>query len=67
MKVEKLGINGFFGKQEWGSSKFIPPCVYYVFPNLLNTQSNEGTQNNGALPLDEKNKVLKFLNLFFVR
>ncbi|XP_009375785.2 protochlorophyllide-dependent translocon component 52, chloroplastic [Pyrus x bretschneideri] len=32
LSVQKLDVNGFIAKQEWGRSKFLSPCVFYVSP-----------------------------------
>ncbi|GAB4856130.1 hypothetical protein Ancab_024770 [Ancistrocladus abbreviatus] len=40
ISVQTLDINGFSAKQEWGNSKFIPPCVFYAFPSSVVDQGN---------------------------
>ncbi|MBA0786191.1 hypothetical protein Gotri_027614, partial [Gossypium trilobum] len=40
MKVKKLDINGFLGKQDWGSSNFIAPCIFHAFADVEVDQEN---------------------------
>lgn len=40
MKIQKLDRSGFIGKQEGGTSKFIPPCVFYVSSDLFIDKTN---------------------------
>ena len=40
LSVQKLDVNGFIAKQEWGRSKFLPPCVFYSSPLDPLEQSN---------------------------
>ncbi|XP_017624962.2 protochlorophyllide-dependent translocon component 52, chloroplastic-like [Gossypium arboreum] len=47
MKVEKLDINGFNGKQDWGCSYFIAPCIYHAFIDV-------DQQNGSAISETEK-------------
>ncbi|KAM1756213.1 hypothetical protein ACFX11_005607 [Malus domestica] len=51
LRVEKLDINGFIAKQEWGWSKFLPPCVFYGSP------LDPLEQGNGAASSAETKKV----------
>ncbi|KAM1340986.1 hypothetical protein ACFX2F_005492 [Malus domestica] len=51
LRVEKLDINGFIAKQEWGWSKFLPPCVFYGTP------LDPLEQGNGAASSAETKKV----------
>ncbi|OWM69273.1 hypothetical protein CDL15_Pgr025460 [Punica granatum] len=30
LSIKKLDINGFVAKQEWGTSRFLPPCIFYA-------------------------------------
>ncbi|XP_057956452.1 protochlorophyllide-dependent translocon component 52, chloroplastic [Malania oleifera] len=48
MSVQKLDINGFTAKQEWGMSKFIPPCLFYAFPNPVADQGNGSVSSGGT-------------------
>ncbi|KAK9273546.1 hypothetical protein L1049_018356 [Liquidambar formosana] len=48
MSVLKLDINGFIGKQEWGGSKFIPPCVFFAFTNLGAGEGNGSASSAGT-------------------
>lgn len=41
MSVRKLDVNGFTGKQDWGSSIFFAPCVYRAFADPVVNQGNE--------------------------
>lgn len=40
MKIQKLDRSGFSGKQEGGTSKFIPPCVFYFSSDLFIDKTN---------------------------
>lgn len=48
LSVKKLDKDGFIGKQEWGGSKFIAPCIFYAYSNLMDqgngTASSAGTK-----------------------
>ncbi|EEF28992.1 protochlorophyllide-dependent translocon component 52, chloroplastic [Ricinus communis] len=52
MSVKKLDKNGFIGKQEKGSSKFIAPCIFYAYTDPL------VDQGNGAVSSSETKKKL---------
>lgn len=56
MSVNKIDINGFIGKQEWGSSKFLAPCIFYAYTDLMKDQENGSASSAGA----EKVKVNMF-------
>ena len=43
LSVKRLDINGFIGKQDWGSSKFLAPCVFYSYVDPVVDQDNSGT------------------------
>lgn len=49
MSAQGLGINGFTSKREWGGSKFIAPCVYYAFPEVVADESSVPEGNNGSV------------------
>ena len=51
MSVKKLDKNGFSGKQDWRSSKFIAPCIFYAYSDPI---MDEG---NGVLYLHLKIKM----------
>uniref|UniRef100_A0A7N0T8J5 Rieske domain-containing protein n=1 Tax=Kalanchoe fedtschenkoi TaxID=63787 RepID=A0A7N0T8J5_KALFE len=38
--IERMDIDGFTSRQQFGGSKFIPPCVYYAYPNKPSEQTN---------------------------
>uniref|UniRef100_A0A2P2KPF3 Protochlorophyllide-dependent translocon component 52ic-like isoform X1 n=1 Tax=Rhizophora mucronata TaxID=61149 RepID=A0A2P2KPF3_RHIMU len=40
LSVKKLDVNGFIGKQEWGSNRFIAPCIFYAYIDPLADQAN---------------------------
>lgn len=56
MKVKKLDINGFLGKQDWGSSNFIAPCIFHAFSDV------EVNQENGSAASSDIVKVLHSLH-----
>lgn len=39
MEIQTLNANGFLGKQEMGNSKFIAPCVFYLYSTLDNMKT----------------------------
>lgn len=41
MTVEKLDINGFHGKQDWGCSYFVAPCIYHAFIDVDQQNGSE--------------------------
>ncbi|KAK1562102.1 hypothetical protein Q3G72_006335 [Acer saccharum] len=47
MSVKKFDVNGFIGKHEWGSGKFIAPCVYYSYSEPVVDQGNESASSGG--------------------
>lgn len=57
MSAQGLGINGFTSKREWGGSKFIAPCVYYAFPELVTDESGVPDGSNGSVSPAENKKV----------
>ncbi|WRX33020.1 Pheophorbide a oxygenase - like 4 [Theobroma cacao] len=40
MSVKKLDVNGFTGKQDWGCSKFIAPCIFHAYADPAVDQGN---------------------------
>ncbi|CAB4312546.1 unnamed protein product [Prunus armeniaca] len=48
LSVQKLDINGFIAKQEWGRSKFLPPCVFYASPLDPVDQGNGAASSAGT-------------------
>ncbi|GLU19590.1 hypothetical protein SLE2022_358310 [Rubroshorea leprosula] len=56
MSVQKLDKNGFSGKQEISTSRFIAPCVYYSSLSLGMNQSAGVDQVNGSLSAAGKKK-----------
>ncbi|KAK9273298.1 hypothetical protein L1049_018105 [Liquidambar formosana] len=48
INVQTLDIDGFLGKHQYGSSRFIPPCVYFAFPNFKSDQSNGSVSTAGT-------------------
>lgn len=57
LSVQKLDINGFIAKQEWGRSKFLPPCVFYASP------LDPVDQGNGAASSAGTKKVVQYVDL----
>ncbi|MBA0644962.1 hypothetical protein Goklo_013127 [Gossypium klotzschianum] len=57
MEVEKLDNNGFNGKQDWGCSYFIAPCIYHAFIDV--------DQRNGSA-ISETKKSNRRLCLVFM-
>ncbi|GAV60508.1 Rieske domain-containing protein/PaO domain-containing protein [Cephalotus follicularis] len=53
ISVKKLGIDGYNAKQEFGSSKFIPPCIFYAYSYSV------GDQGNGSASPAEISKMHK--------
>lgn len=53
MSVKKLDVNGFIGKQEWGSSMFIAPCIFHAFTDSVPVVD----QGNGSETSAETKKV----------
>jgi hypothetical protein len=48
LMVERLDINGFNAKQDFGLSKFIPPCVFYAYTNPVVDQTNGSATSSGT-------------------
>ncbi|KAJ9697727.1 hypothetical protein PVL29_007040 [Vitis rotundifolia] len=61
MKIQKLDRSGFIGKQEWGTSKFIPPCVFYLSSDLLIDKTN-----GSASSVETKKEVQRRILLIFI-
>lgn len=40
LSIKKLDINGFLAKQEWGSSRFLPPCIFYANTDPITDPGN---------------------------
>ncbi|KAJ4970883.1 hypothetical protein NE237_003982 [Protea cynaroides] len=62
INIQKLDKNGFLAKQELGYAKFVPPCVFYVYPSLgLN-------RGNGSVGMEEQptNLTKRRLVLIFI-
>ncbi|KAJ0083809.1 hypothetical protein Patl1_29997 [Pistacia atlantica] len=56
MSAQGLGINGFTSKREWGGSKFIAPCVYYAFPEIVTDEGSVPDGRNGSVSPAENKK-----------
>ncbi|XVF47505.1 hypothetical protein PTKIN_Ptkin03bG0114100 [Pterospermum kingtungense] len=56
MSIRKLDVNGFTGKQDWGSSIFIAPCVYHAFSDPMVNKGNgfEALAQTRNVPADRK-------------
>ncbi|KAL5766963.1 hypothetical protein ACOSP7_017580 [Xanthoceras sorbifolium] len=48
MSVKKFDINGFLGNHEWGSGKFIAPCIYYSYSEPVVDQGNGSASSGGT-------------------
>ncbi|TXG65823.1 hypothetical protein EZV62_007098 [Acer yangbiense] len=50
LSVKKLDVNGFVGRQEWGSVKFIAPCTYcmYADDDPVDVQGNGSAKSTGT-------------------
>ncbi|XP_050216873.1 protochlorophyllide-dependent translocon component 52, chloroplastic-like [Mercurialis annua] len=57
MSVKKLDKNGFLGKQDWGSSKFIAPLIFYAYTD------STAEQENGAV---SSSKTKRNMALIFI-
>lgn len=57
MSVPNIGLNGFSSKREWGGSKFMAPCVYYAFPELVTDESSIADQSKGLVSSTRNNEV----------
>ncbi|KAL9254692.1 Protochlorophyllide-dependent translocon component 52, chloroplastic-like protein [Drosera capensis] len=63
--VETHDINGFLAKGELGMSKFIPPCVFYVYPHPVEDQSNGSFSSSRPVKeLPTQQTQRKFLLIF---
>lgn len=58
MSVLKFDMNGFIAKQDWGGSKFIPPCIFYAFP-----PDNVAAEGNGSASSAGTKKVKNQVDL----
>ncbi|KAJ4724040.1 protochlorophyllide-dependent translocon component 52, chloroplastic [Melia azedarach] len=56
MSVPNIGLNGFSSKREWGGSKFMAPCVYYAFPELVTDESSIADQSKGLVSSTRNNE-----------
>ncbi|GLT26988.1 hypothetical protein SLA2020_020210 [Shorea laevis] len=63
MTVKKLDANGFIGKQEWGSSKFIAPCIFYAYTDPVVDQGNGSASSaqTTKAPSTQRRMALIFL------
>lgn len=48
LSVKKLDLNGFVGRQEWGSVKFIAPCTYCMYTDPVDVQGNGSDSSTGT-------------------
>lgn len=48
ISFEKIDINGFIAKQDSESAKFLAPCVFVVYFDLLENQENGSASSGGA-------------------
>ncbi|XP_044472321.1 protochlorophyllide-dependent translocon component 52, chloroplastic isoform X2 [Mangifera indica] len=61
LSVKKYDKNGFVGKQEWGSSKFIAPCIFYAYSDPVVDQGNGSAQSAGAKKSEQRRMALIFI------
>ncbi|KAL9458988.1 hypothetical protein AB3S75_007809 [Citrus x aurantiifolia] len=57
ISFEKIDINGFIAKQDSESAKFLAPCVFVVYPELLENQENGSASSGGAEEKLEQRRV----------
>lgn len=48
MSIKKLDVDGFLAKQEWGSSKFMPPCIFYAYADRALDPGNGTAMSDGS-------------------
>lgn len=48
MSIKKFDIDGFLAKQEWGSSKFMPPCIFYAYSERPSDPGNGTAMSDGS-------------------
>ncbi|KAH7560365.1 hypothetical protein JRO89_XS10G0005500 [Xanthoceras sorbifolium] len=48
LSVKKLDVNGFVGRQEWGSVKFIAPCTFCMYADPEDVQGNASASSTGT-------------------
>ncbi|KAI9186009.1 hypothetical protein LWI28_012975 [Acer negundo] len=49
LSVKKLDVNGFVGRQEWGSVKFIAPCTFCMYADdPVDVQGNGSAKSTGT-------------------
>ncbi|KAF8010473.1 hypothetical protein BT93_J1185 [Corymbia citriodora subsp. variegata] len=48
LSIKKLDVDGFLAKLEWGSSKFIPPCIFYANAEHLLDLGNGTAVSDGS-------------------
>ncbi|ESR58873.1 protochlorophyllide-dependent translocon component 52 [Citrus sinensis] len=61
ISFEKIDINGFIAKQDSESAKFLAPCVFVVYFDLLENQENGSASSGGA---EEKLKQRRVAMIF---
>ena len=50
LMIEKLDIDGFNAIQEWSKRKFLSPCMFYAYTNLMDL--NHQLEPEKGYPLD---------------
>ncbi|GMH00100.1 hypothetical protein Nepgr_001939 [Nepenthes gracilis] len=66
INVQTMDINGFVAKQEWGISKFIPPCVFYAFPNPMVDEGNGSLSSASSNTESSTQRTQKRFLLIFI-
>ncbi|KAG4185930.1 hypothetical protein ERO13_A08G011100v2 [Gossypium hirsutum] len=61
MKVKKSDINGFLGKQDWGSSNFIAPCIFHAFADVEVDQENGSATSSEIVKAPPPNRRLSLI------
>ncbi|XP_065878164.1 protochlorophyllide-dependent translocon component 52, chloroplastic-like [Euphorbia lathyris] len=63
MSVKKLDVNGYIGSQEWGTSKFIAPCIFYAYTDPVVDQGNGAVSSTET---KKKQAVQRRMALIFI-
>ncbi|KAI9187003.1 hypothetical protein LWI28_023278 [Acer negundo] len=56
VSVKKLDINGFVGRQEWGSVKFTAPCTFCMYTDHVDVQGNGSASSTRT---DKERKIME--------
>jgi phenylpropionate dioxygenase-like ring-hydroxylating dioxygenase large terminal subunit len=65
INVKKLDKDGFVAKQEWGTSGFLPPCIFYAntdpFPDPDNGSASPAEGKKPSVSVPQKRMALIFI------